>query len=114
VLGVDAQTYSQLLVLSSAHVFGGHPVTGFVMQILVILLPHVLAAHLDTHRLLVSCCANVPSGHVLTHMSPAVSPKIPSLIGQISTQDLVEFYLNLKVPAQFMTHWPPSRIELSA
>ena len=74
------------------------------MQILVILLPHVFAAHLDTHLLLASCCANVPSGHVLTHMSPAVSPKVPSESGQISTQDLVEFYLNLKSPTQFMTH----------
>lgn len=74
------------------------------MQILVILLPHVLAAHLDTHLLLASCCANVPSGHVFTHMSPTVSPKVTSASGQVSTQDLVEFSLNLKVPAQFMTH----------
>ena len=87
---------------------------GFVMQILVILFPHELAAHRGTHLRLTSCWAKVPSGQVLTHMSPVESPKVASESGQMLTHALVEFSLNLNVPAQLITHWPPSTMELSA
>lgn len=94
-------------MLSSAHVLGGHYVNGFFIQILVILFPHELAAHTDTHLRSVSCWAKYPSGQVFTHIYPTESPNVPCANGQIFTQDFVEFYLNLNVPTQFITHWPP-------